>query len=230
MKGFEKFCAHGIVVCAALVALGPLLITGWLPPLPANMSAGEVKAMFEADLWEIRIGMTITGFAGMFYTLAGSAISTQLERMGPDHAALARVQFVMASGTGLIISFVGFLGMALAYRPTIEPTTLQFGLDLWWLLFVGWYVPALWQYITIAWAIFNDRGKAMIYPRWVGYLNIWVSISLTPGLYMGFFHEAPFAWHGIFGFWLVAVGFFAWSFIMWRFTLRAIANWKTEAA
>lgn len=227
MKSFERFCTHSMLICATLVALGPLLIAGWLPPLPASMSPEEVKALFDADRWPIRIGMTFLGFSGVFYILFGSAISTQMQRMGSHHRSLARIQFVMAAGTGLLISFLGFLGLALAYRDTTDPSVLQLGHDLWWLLFVGWYPPALWQYITIAWAIFTDR-KARVYPRWVAYLNLWVGISLTPGLYIAFFHNGPFAWHGIFGFWLVAIGFFGWATVMWFQTLRAIAKWDIE--
>ncbi len=225
MKSFEKFCTHSMLICAGLIAIGPLIIVGWLPPVPANLNAEQVKEVFETDRWAIRIGMTLTGFSGMFYILFGSAISTQIERMGPQHGVFARLQFTMAALTGVLISFLGFLGLALAYRDTIDPSTLQFGLDLWWLLFVGWYPPALWQYVAITLAIFNDREQ-QIYPNWVGYLNIWVAISLTPGLYVAFFHEAPFAWHGIFGFWLVALGFFAWAAIMWHMTLRAINKWE----
>lgn len=221
MKNFEKFCAHSILICAGLIALGPLLIVGWLPPSPAYLSAEELKIFFTENVWSIRIGMTLTGLSGMFYALNGSAISTLIKRMGPNHGAFARVQFFMAGGTALLISFLGFLGMALAFRDTIDPSTLRFGMDLWWLLFVGWYPPALFQYMCIAWAIFDGKDNA-IFPRWVAYLNIWVAVSLAPGLYMGFFQEGPFAWHGIFGFWLVALGFFGWSVVMWRLTVRAI--------
>ena len=221
MKSFDNFCAHSIIICAALIALGPILIAGWLPPLSANMGAQELKAIFVEDHFAILIAMTLCGLSGMFYTLFGSAIATVIERMSPGHASLARVQFSMAAATGIVISLLGFLGLALAFRTDIDVQVLRFGADLWWLTFVGWYCPALWQYITIAWAIFSD-SEQKLYPRWVGYLNMWVSLSLAPGLYMAFFHDGPFAWHGIFGFWLVAFGFFAWSFVMWRMTLKAL--------
>ena len=141
--------------------------------------------------------------------------------MSPNHKSLARVQFSMAATTGIVISLLGFVGLALAYRPEINADVLRVGMDFWTLTFIGWYVPALWQYITIAWAIFTDKDKN-ISSNWVGYLNCWVALSLLPGLYMAFFKNGPFAWHGIFGFWLVAIGFFIWSFVMWRVTLTAV--------
>lgn len=221
MRNFEKFAVHSMLICALLVFFGPLLSAGWLPPMSANLTAEEAAAAFDENRWGIRIGMVLLGASGMFYTLFGSAISTQMERIGPQTVALSRVQFSMAAATGIVISLLGFLGLALAFREEIDPQVLRVGLDLWWLTFAGWYVPALWQYVTIAWAVFSDTAEK-VYPRWVAYLNIWVSLSLAPGLYMGFFKTGPFAWHGILGFWLVAVGFFGWAIAMWYLTLRAI--------
>lgn len=206
-----------------LVAMGPIIIAGWLPPLSANMDAQELKSIFVRDHFAILVAMTLCGLSGMFYTLFGSAISTVIERMSPHHKSLARVQFTMAAGTGIVISLVGFLGLALAFRTDIDAEVLRFGADLWFLTFVGWYCPALWQFVTISWAVFSD-SEQKFYPRWVGYLNMWVALSLAPGLYMAFFHDGPFAWHGILGFWLIALGFFGWSSVMWRMTVKALNN------
>ena len=227
MISFEKFCAQSMLICALLIFIGPLLIAGWLPPLSADMSAEQLKEIFVKDQLKIKIAMVLCGFSGMFYSLFGAAISTQIDRMGANHKSLARVQYSMAMATGIIISFIGFWGLALAFRADLNPDVLRFGVDFWWLTFAGWYVPALWQYITIAWAIFEDKD-AKIYPKWVAYLNLWVSLSLMPGLYMAFFQTGPFAWHGILGFWLVAFGFFLWAFVMWRMTVKAIREWELD--
>jgi hypothetical protein len=60
------------------------------------------------------------------------------------------------------------------------------------------------------------------YRRWVGYAKL--MILFLPGALLPFFHAGPFAWNGIIGFWLVAVAFFGWIFMMWRMTVRAIRN------
>jgi len=98
------------------------------------------------------------------------------------------------------------------------------GLPLEEVLFVGFWMPGVGQNLAIALAIFTDphpEGQA-IYPRWIAYLNLWVAVSFAPGLYIGFFHKAPLAWHGVLGLWMVAVGFFLWAIAMWRMTLKAI--------
>ena len=54
-------------------------------------------------------------------------------------------------------------------------------------------------------AILSDRNG--ILPRWVGYLNLWVALLFTPDVLAFFFHSGPFAWHGIFIFWLAFVAY-----------------------
>lgn len=224
IKTLEKMCAHSMLICAALIAIGALLIAGWLPPPAASMDAEAVHALFDSDRLAIRIGMTVMGAGGMFYIFFGSAISTQIERMSPRHGALSRIQFVMSAGTGLMITFLAFLGLALAYRDTLDAVTLQLGFDLWWLLFVGWYAPGVAQNLAIAGAVFADPAPAdkKVFPQWVAYLNLWVAMSFTPGIYIAFFKSGPLAWHGILGLWIVGAGFFIWAIAMWKVVIRAI--------
>jgi hypothetical protein len=44
-------------------------------------------------------------------------------------------------------------------------------------------------------------------PRWVGYTSIWVGVLSLPGVVIPFFKSGPFAWNGIFAFWLPAILF-----------------------
>ena len=46
--------------------------------------------------------------------------------------------------------------------------------------------------------------------------------GLMPGVLIPFFKHGPFGWNGLLGFWVVAVAFFVWVFLMWIFTAKAI--------
>jgi hypothetical protein len=223
-KRIELACAHSIIACAAFLALGFFGIAGWLPPLPARLDAQAIAAMFDEHRLHIQIGLTVFGFSGMFYWFFAAAIATQMQRIEGEHHPLTRIQMAAANGTALAIMFLAFLGLAMCYRPHIEPTALQLANDFLWLVFVGLYMPGVAQNLAIGLSILHDQrpDAEKIYPRWLGFLNFWVAASFGPGLYIAFFHDGPFAWSGIFGFWPVAIGFFLWAATMWWATVRAI--------
>lgn len=224
LKSVERACAHSMLICSAFILVGVFIVPGWLLVPAASMTAAEVAAMFEAKRTAIRAGMTLLGCGAMFYLFFAGTISSQIERMSPGHLLLSRIQMVMAFGTAFAVMLLTFLGLALSFRDTLEPSTLQFGFDLWWLLFAGLWMPGVGQNIAIAVATLTDPHPEAeaIYPRWVAYVNIWVALSFAPGLYIAFFTTGPFAWHGPFGLYLVAAGFFVWAVVMWSTTLNAI--------
>ena len=63
------------------------------------------------------------------------------------------------------------------------------------------------QCLSIAAAILNKADQD-VFPRWLGYFNVWVAVLLLPAVLLPFFKHGPFAWHGIFEFWLAALVFF----------------------
>jgi hypothetical protein len=63
------------------------------------------------------------------------------------------------------------------------------------------------QNFAFAFAILTDTRTTPLFPRWLGYLNIWAAITFTPGVILPFFKSGPFAWNGIFVFWIPAIVF-----------------------
>jgi len=46
-----------------------------------------------------------------------------------------------------------------------------------------------------------------VFPRWCGYANGWMALTIIPDQLLFFFHRGPFAWNGIFGVWVPVVVF-----------------------
>lgn len=57
----------------------------------------------------------------------------------------------------------------------------------------------------------------------VGYLNFWVALLFVPDILAFFFHSGPFAWNGIFIFWL-AFAAYAVFLIVVGLVLRQAGN------
>jgi hypothetical protein len=99
--------------------------------------------------------------------------------------------------------------------------------DFCWLIFVGMFSPAVLQAFVIGACILSDKRADPVFPRWVGFANLWAAVLFLPGALLPFFKHGPFAWNGLIGFWLVATAFFAWYILMWWSTVRAIKRQVT---
>lgn len=224
-RSSQLICAHTAWMPLLLIGPGWFFITGWFPPLEPGLDTSAVQAMYVADRTSIRIGVTILAFASVFWWTFSAAIAGQLRRMeGIADPIWSRVQMASASGTVVVIMLAAYFVLAAAYRADMPAENIQLFHDMAWLLMIGGYPPGFLQNLAIGVCILGNKSEQQPYPRWIGYGNLWVAILFLPGALLPFFHDGPFAWNGLIGFWLVAFFFFAWILIMWRYTVKAIKN------
>ena len=80
---------------------------------------------------------------------------------------------------------------------------------------------------TIALCVFQD-DEQVVFPRWVGYFNIFVATAFLPGALIYYFKSGPFGWNGIFAFWLALFVFCLWYVVMFV-VLRASIHRQSQA-
>jgi hypothetical protein len=119
-----------------------------------------------------------------------------------------------------IISLI--IWQSMTFRPR-GPDVLQAMNDTAWLLFVAITSTPILQAVVIGTAIFADSREQPIFPRWAGYFNFWVAALFLPGSITVFFHDGPFAWDGIFIWYLPLTVFAIWIATNSVLTLRAIS-------
>lgn len=78
------------------------------------------------------------------------------------------------------------------------------------------------QSLAIGLCILGNESSEEVYPRWLGYASLWVAFLSMPGALIPFFKTGPFAWNGLFGFWLAVIAFFFWFSSMYVYTVKAI--------
>ena len=82
--------------------------------------------------------------------------------------------------------------------------------DFGWFLYLYTWPPfSVWA-LAIALAILWDTSERPAFPRWAGYMNLWLALLLVPAGLMLFFKSRPFAYDGIITFWVPTVAFFFW--------------------
>jgi hypothetical protein len=198
-------------------------IARFIPPPPAYLSAEQVAAIYAARSFPIIFGLFLTITAGALLIPFSAAIAMGMWRIEGARPIMALTQFG-GGATGAIILIAAYILMiAAAFDPT-RPVEITKALhDTGWLMLLVCYSPFCVQYVAIAIVSLQDTSAHPLFPRWVGYYNIWLAISFIPTGTVAFFKTGPFTWHGLIGFWVPTVTYGNWFLIMF-FMLRRAAR------
>ncbi|QSE87095.1 hypothetical protein [Rhodococcus koreensis] len=90
----------------------------------------------------------------------------------------------------------GLLFIVTAFRPERSPELTMMLNDMSWIFLIMPFTPFMVQNFAFAYAIFSDKRQQPLFPRWLGYVNIWAPIMFTPVVIVPFFRSGPFAWSG----------------------------------
>lgn len=206
-----------------------LIVAGFLPPPAPALSADQVAALYaeHTDLKRIGFAMIFVG-GGLTAPLVG-AIHRWLRRI-PGAGALAVMQ-VIGGTTGVIaVTLPAIVLMVAAYRPERDPQVTAALHDLAVIPFIGNFVPFLVQAVAIGTALLMQPSGREALPRWLGWFNLWVAFLTLPGILLVFVRGGPFAWNGAFVFWVVAVVFGSWFWVMFAVLRTALHAEKAGAA
>lgn len=218
---------------------GPALITiflvgfwfvgGLVPPPSPALGAEEIAHFYAENQTRIQIGLLISMIAAGLAFPWAVVIALQMRRIEDRWGPLAVTELVSGAVLCLLFVFPMFAMAAAAYRPESRPPEITQALnDLGWLPFIGFIAPACVQVLTIGIAPFVDRRATPVFPRWVGYFNLWCVVLFAPGILDIFFKTGPFAWNGVFAFWIVLAIFGSWFLVMVPPLLSAIRQQEAE--
>lgn len=224
------WCGPGMLV----LWVGAFLwIAGFIPPSDPAASAEQIVQLYAANPAGIRIGMVISMLGSALLVPYAVAISGQLKRI--DGAkALADTQMVSCALLSLEFITPIAVWMAVAFRFDDRAADVTRAMhDLGWILFMT-VIWSLWvQLVAIGAAILIDRKPEPTFPRWIGYLNLWVAFLILPAGTVLFFKDGPFAWNGIIGLYTPLVAFSIWfacmTWVVHRNLTRQIAEGSEPA-
>jgi hypothetical protein len=199
-----------------------LVIAGFFPPIPPGHTAAEVAHQYQQHANAIRAGCVIMMVAVGFSLPFSAVISTQLARIEGRWTPLCYTQLAAGAVGMVAATFPLFFFLAASFRPERSPETTQALNDIGWIPFIINWPPAVCQAGAVAVAILADRRPDPIYPRWLGYFLIWTCIAFTGSSLLPFFKSGPFAWNGLFSFWLAATFFGTFFLLMSWGTIRAV--------
>jgi hypothetical protein len=224
---FQRICAYSGVICV-LLFFGGFVAAGFLPPLSPSMSAAQVAAHYQAHTAGIRFGAGLIFLSSMFYVWFTAVIAGQTRRIPGVHPTV--INAVLAGGAFACLTFLvpALMFVVTAFRPDRSPDATLLLNDMSWIILVMPWAPFMAQYFAFAFAILSDPRPQPLFPRWLAYFNIWAELMFTPAIVLPFFKTGPFAWNGLFVFWIPAVVFGTVFIVDTIFLLKAINSEAEE--
>ncbi|QTI71934.1 hypothetical protein J6U32_27040 [Gordonia polyisoprenivorans] len=145
-------------------------------------------------------GFVIASIGIVLYAPMLAVITVHLLRMEGRSPVLAFTQLATGTATLLVNLLPMLLWTMATFRSDRSNDTLQLLHDMGWLILFPAIMLFCMQNAAIGVAVVSSDGS--VFPRWLGYLNFFVAVSFLPDPLAFFFHNGPFAWNGVFVFWL----------------------------
>ena len=215
------WCGPAFALC---FAIGFVLLAGFLPPPSPEDSAREIVDMYRDDD-AIKAGTVVMMLGTIFAPFWGIAMASQTRKTEADKD-FPVLTYVQVACTGIFTLTLAIFIMAwavAAFRAgETDPEVTQALNDFGFFVLLFDYAPFCAWVASFAIAILLDRSKDPVFPRWAGYLNLWIVALSIPGGLIVFFKDGPLAWDGVVAFYLPVVAFFIWLVPMTWLTIRGI--------
>ena len=193
-------------------------VAGWIPPSPPSWSAAQIAGFYAEHRMSIRVGQLGGLIASTLLFPFWAVITGHIARIEGVHRGkppvLALMQFGGAVLLQVFFALCSMLWIVATYRPELDAATVRVLHDAGWLIFVMVFPAFVMQMLCIGIAAFIDESPDPIWPRWAGYLNVWVGIGGMGGGLAVFFKVGPFAWNGVIGFYIPISVFTIWLLSM----------------
>lgn len=222
----QQLCAWSGPVAVLLSLLGMVFVGGYIPATDPAASAQAIVDFYVANLASVRVGMIISMIGFTLFVPFGIAIALQTRRLErtPVMTYVQIASVAIAALEGVISTCVW---LTASFRPgEIDPEFTRTLHDLGWIVFLVDVPPFSVWIAAIGIAILRDPNANPLFPRWVGYFNLWVALLILPALLLPFFKSGPFAYNGVLALYLPFGAFFLWMVVM---TPAVLGAQRTEA-
>ena len=223
-----KLCGWSGVAFIVLIAIGFALMAGFVPPPPPSESAEQTARYFIDHKNAIRFGMIISMIASAFLMPFAAAVSIQMRRIEGPHSALAFIQLGMGAIFVLEFIYLIFFWQTATFRVDRSPELIQLLNDMAWIPFVGLSSTLIAQAAVFGIAIMMDKRAKPIFPRWLGYFNLWAALMYVPGTFNVFFLNGVLAWDGLLAFYIPVAVFVIWMIVLSVYLVKAVDHQMQE--
>ena len=187
-----------------------------------SADADVIYEVYQNNLFGIRLGMILIMWAAAIFLPFTAALADYVSKVEGGPGPLTTVTKLAGYGNAMLTFYPPLWWLTAAFRPDVRSAEITYMLnDAAWLQFIGGLSLVMPIYIVFAVAILNDKSSNPVFPRWVAYFSVWTFVLLVPDQLLFFFKDGPFAWDGIFAFWVPLTVFATWFIVMFYFLRQA---------
>jgi hypothetical protein len=222
-RAIQLACAYSAVPMVLALMVG-LIAAGFIPPLHPSSSAEEIAGFYRENTNQIRIWLAISFLSITLLFPFGAVIAAQTRRIEGSSPVLTYIQIAGLASGSLIFVIPWICWFVAAFRPERSDSEIFLMNDLGWITFVTAFIAFSAWLIAIGIAILTDPRREPLFPRWLGYWNLFVALSFAPDICVPFFHSGAFSWTGIFPFYLPFTTYLIWIILMMIYTAKAVRS------
>jgi hypothetical protein len=220
---------------------GPIFMVGYVlswgilgfnvPPIDPSMSIGDLHAHYVDNNLRIRVAMVLSVFFGPFYFVMSAVISRIMQKIEGSDGPLSIVEQMGGAVTTVVILMGGICWLTAAFRVDERtPEIIRQLHDFGWMFFDTTYMATSLQMCAVGIVILSDKRAVPLLPRWLAWLSFFTAASFVPVTLIPFLLTGPFAWNGLFNYWVAFSAFFLWVLFFSIHIFKAIGLLEQEAS
>ena len=199
------------------------------PPMAASTPAEEMWQHYKDGQFNIMLGMSLCMVLGACYMTFGAAVSRVMRRIeGPD-GMWANLEMMGATITYCPIVVACGIWLTCAMQvDLLSPSAVQTMYYVGWMIIDLAYMVTSFQIIAAAVVFLKDKREKKLVPSWVSWWGFVTVASFFPVSLVPFFKDGPFAFHGMFNFWIAFPTWYIWIVSMSIFIIKAVNRIEIE--
>lgn len=192
--------------------------------MSSELGPEDVAAFYQQHRAGIRVAGMLSLFSSAFMMMYAAAISAQLQRIEGRTTPWVFVQLMGGVMGNVPFALTGIIWTVAAFRPGRSAEVTQAINDLAWFVLELPAPTAIIQFLAIIFVVLGDDSKDPVFPKWVAYLNIAVSLAFLPGVAGGVLvGYKAMDWNGAITYSLPGAASASWILLMF-FALRRAAK------
>ena len=224
-----KVALWSVAAYCVLGLVGFAVLAGFWPPPAEHLSAVDIAAYFRDHNTSIRVGLVMMAAGAPFYFIWSAVLSKIIGRIEGPMGVLSTVELLGGLLTAIVTLVPPTIWLTAAFRADLRTDdSIQMFYDFGWMFFDLTFMCSVIQSVALGAAILRDRRSTPLIPRWVAWYSFLVAATYFPLVFVPFFQDGPFAWHGLISFWAVFVMFFVLIVVVTPYALKALTRLQDE--
>lgn len=209
---------------AAVYAYAFYFLVEFFPPPSPTLPQAQIIDLYAHANLQFRIGVVLMILSGGFFIPWSVVIGVQMAR-DEDGVPMWAITQALASTLGAwLVAFPPVMWGIAAFSVDRAPEVTVLMHEAAWLTFVtpGSFFPfQTFPIAVVALSAYKDEALSA-FPRWLGWVTLWAGTFGAIAAMAQLFKTGPFAWNGLFPFYMPIITFGAWMCSATYCLLRAI--------